>query len=138
MSSGSAYAEWNSDKKLDLTEMGKKEELLITNTVSVLPVAVEVDATNKESANPVTSFYLCQNSYGDAIDVNEQEGLEDTEGNRATRLVVGLSDGRSSEKTLPYLRRNDHLTIYLKVSAYAINFDFKVWNLVTVTPDWKE
>lgn len=138
MPSGSAYAEWNSDKKLDLTEMGKKEELLITNTVSVLPVAVEVDATNKKSANPVTSFYLCQNSYGDVIDANEQEGLEDTEGNRATRLVVGLSDGRSSENTLPYLRRNDHLTIYLKVSAYAINFDFKVWNLVTVTPDWEE
>lgn len=136
--SNSAYAKWNSDKRLNLTEMGKKEELLITNTVSVLPVAVEVDATNRESANLVTSFYLCQNSYGDAIDANEQEGLEDTEGNRATRLVVGLSDGRSSENTLPYLRRNDHLTIYLKVSAYAINFDFKVWNLVTVTPDWEE
>lgn len=139
ISSNPAYAEWNSDKKLNLTEMGKKEEHLITNTVSVLPGAVEVDATEVESAKSVTSFYLCQNSYGEAIkDTNEQAGLEDTEGNRATRLVVGLSDGRSSEKTLPYLRRNDHLTIYLKVSAYAINFDFKVWNLVTVTPDWKE
>lgn len=138
MSSGSAYAKWNSDKRLNLTEMGKKEEHLITNTVSVLPVAVEVGVSGKEAAVPITSFYLCQNSYGEAIDVDEQAGLEDTEGNRATRLVVGLSDGRSSEKTLPYLRRNDHLTIYLKVSAYAINFDFKVWNLVTVTPDWKE
>lgn len=139
ISSNPAYAEWNSDKKLNLTEMGKKEEHLITNTVSVLPGAVEVDATKKGSAKSVTSFYLCQNSYGEAIkDTNEQAGLEDTEGNRATRLVVGLSDGRSSEKTLPYLRRNDHLTIYLKVSAYAINFDFKVWNLVTVTPDWEE
>lgn len=139
ISSNPAYAEWNSDKKLNLTEMGKKEEHLITNTVSVLPGAVEVDATKKGSAQSVTSFYLCQNSYGEAIkDKNEQAGLEDTEGNRATRLVVGLSDGRSSENTLPYLRRNDHLTIYLKVSAYAINFDFKVWNLVTVTPDWEE
>lgn len=139
ISSNPAYAEWNSDKKLNLTEMGKKEEHLITNTVSVLLGAVEVDATKKGSAKSVTSFYLCQNSYGEAIkDKNEQAGLEDTEGNRATRLVVGLSDGRSSEKTLPYLRRNDHLTIYLKVSAYAINFDFKVWNLVTVTPDWEE
>ena len=139
ISSNPSYAEWNSDKKLNLTEMGKKEEHLITNTVSVLLGAVEVDATKKGSAKSVTSFYLCQNSYGEAIkDKNEQAGLEDTEGNRATRLVVGLSDGRSSEKTLPYLRRNDHLTIYLKVSAYAINFDFKVWNLVTVTPDWEE
>lgn len=139
ISSNPAYAEWNSDKRLNLTEMGKKEEHLITNTVSVLPGAVEVDATKKGSAQSVTSFYLCQNSYGEAIkDKNEQAGLEDTEGNRATRLVVGLSDGRSSENTLPYLRRNDHLTIYLKVSAYAINFDFKVWNLVTVTPDWEE
>jgi len=138
-SSNPAYAEWNSDKKLDLTEMGKKEEHLITNTVSVLPAAVEVEASGKEAAVLITSFYLCQNSYGEAIkDTNEQAGLEDTGGNRTTRLVVGLSDGRSSEKTLPYLRRNDHLTIYLKVSAYAINFDFKVWNLVTVTPDWEE
>ena len=136
--SNSAYAKWNSDKRLNLTEMGKKEELLITNTVSVLPVAVEVRGSGQEAAVQITSFYLCQNSYGEAINANEQAGLEDTEGNRATRLVVGLSDGRSSEKTLPYLRRNDHLTIYLKVSAYAINFDFKVWNLVTVTPDWEE
>ena len=66
------------------------------------------------------------------------DGLADTQGNRTTKLTVNLSDGRNSEFSLPYLRRNDHLTVYLKISEYAILFDFKIWNLVTVTPDWNE
>ncbi len=137
-SAGSSYAEWNTGRKLDLTALGEKEEVLITNTVSVLPAVVAVGATGKDAATPVTSFYLCQNSYGEAIDGGEQPGLVDTMGNRTTRLVVGLSDGRSTELLLPYLRRNDHLTIYLKISAHAIQFEFKKWNLVDVTPDWNE
>lgn len=135
------YAQWNTNgKQLDLTALEQQETQVITSATSVLKTSASVSDTytNPNNALTLTSFYLCQNSYGEKALGDTMDGLEDTQGNRTTKLTVNLGDGRNSEFSLPYLRRNDHLTVYLKISKYAILFDFKIWNLVTVTPDWNE
>lgn len=135
------YAQWNTDgKQLNLAALEQQETQVITSATSILKTSASVSGTytNPNNALTLTSFYLCQNSYGEKAPGDTVDGLADTQGNRTTKLTVNLSDGRNSEFSLPYLRRNDHLTVYLKISEYAILFDFKIWNLVTVTPDWNE
>jgi len=135
------YAQWNTaDKQLNLAALEQQETQVITSATSILKTSASVNSTytNQNNALTLTSFYLCQNSYGEKTPGDTVDGLADTQGNRTTKLTVNLSDGRNSEFSLPYLRRNDHLTVYLKISEYAILFDFKIWNLVTVTPDWNE
>lgn len=135
------YAQWNTaDKQLNLAALEQQETQVITSATSILKTSASVSGTytDKSNALTLTSFYLCQNSYGEKAPGDTVDGLADTQGNRTTKLTVNLSDGRNSEFSLPYLRRNDHLTVYLKISEYAILFDFKIWNLVTVTPDWNE
>lgn len=140
-------AVWNPAKTLDLTTHVLQETKLQPVITSVFgsdltagtshPGYIDGNYT-KENAKEMTAFYLCQNSYGKKVDADTQEGLEDVIGNRTTCLVVSLSDGRHSEIRLPYLRRNDLLTVRLGISQYAIQFDFQLWNLSTVDPDWSE
>lgn len=135
-------AEWNSSKLMDLESMSEMETRLITDEVSVMnssgDVTVGSTCTGKATAATISSFYLCQNSYGEAINATEQSGVEDTGGNRTTHLSFSLSDGRNAEFTLPYLRRNDHLIIYLRIAVNSIQFEFKVWNSIILTPDWND
>lgn len=139
-------AVWNPAKRLDLNALAEKETKLVTTATSVFSseaadgTSGRVPATSDSPQNAVTitSFYLCQNSYGAKVPADRQEGLADAVGNRTTRMLVSLSDGRSTEIVLPYLRRNDHLTVRLGITQYAILFQFSVWNLMTVTPDWSD
>lgn len=141
-------AVWNSAKKLDLEAHALQETKLQTGAVSVFGYDLPGDASHpgyiddtyneKENARTITAFYLCQNSYGEKSITDEQDGLVDAIGNRTTHLVVSLSDGRNSEIPLPYLRRNDRLAIRLGISQYAIKFDFQLWTLSSVEPDWSE
>lgn len=139
---------WNSDKTLDLAAHARQETKVKPVPASVFssdkvadeshPGYIDVSRSSKETAREITAFYLCQNSYGRKTDDIAQEGLADVVGNRTSRLVVSLSDGRTTEIQLPYLRRNDRLTVRLGISQYAIRFDFELWNLSDVNPDWSE
>lgn len=138
---------WNPGKTLNLAAHALQETKLQAVATSVFGSNQAADASHpgyidgtctQDTPKEITAFYLCQNSYGQKTDADVQEGLDDAVGNRTTRLVVSLSDGRHNEINLPYLRRNDRLTVRLGISQYAIQFDFRLWNLSTVDPDWSE
>ena len=138
-------AVWNKGRELDLRSHADWETRLLTTAIPVFDGGGEpgnglVDGTGSDNAREITAFYLCQNSYGEKEkdNQNSQEGLPDVVGNRTTRMVVSLSDGRSKEVELPYLRRNDRLTVRLGISRFSVHFEFQRWQLATVTPDWSE
>lgn len=135
---------WKGDNTLDLELHAQRETKVQTVAASVFgsdkaadeshPGYIDANYASKDNARKITAFYLCQNSYGK----DDTGGLEDAVGNRTTRLVISLSDGRTTEIQLPYLRRNDRLTVRLGISRYAIRFDFELWWLADVNPDWSE
>lgn len=133
-------AAWNPDLKMDLAEMVKKETQVGVDAVSVLEKETEIlpQYSNKDNTLLLSSFYLCQNSYGKAMDGDTQEGVSDLLGNRTARMVVYLSDGRISEVELPYLKRNDHLNIRLAITANTLQVEFQKWNQSDVLPDWDD
>ncbi|EJW95823.1 hypothetical protein EVA_16068 [gut metagenome] len=124
---------------LDLEAMSKKEVKVGIQPVPLLkePITVTSNYTSRNQLR-LTYFYVCQNSYGKAIEGEINPGVPDTEGNRTTKMVINLSDGRRSEISLPYLRRNDHLHIRIGISLNVIKIEFEEWNLNTVTPDWDD
>ncbi|EJW94796.1 hypothetical protein EVA_17095 [gut metagenome] len=124
---------------LDLEAMSQKEVKVGVQPVPLLkePITVTSNYTSQNQLR-LTYFYICQNSYGKGIEGETIQGLPDIEGNRTTKMVINLSDGRRSEISLPYLRRNDHLHIRIGISLNVIKIEFKEWNLNTVTPDWDD
>lgn len=127
--------EWNSTNVLDLDALVKQETKVGVAPVSLLKKAVLVD-----SNNPIllTSFYLCQNSFGEKLKNETQTGILDVNGNRTTKIAVELNDGRQSIMDLPFLRRNDHLQVNIVITKNKIEFSFLPWNTNEVTPDWNE
>ncbi len=131
---------WNKDLKLDLKAMSKNETMII-NDISEVEIKNDKALSSSDRENPdyVTHFYLCQNSYGNkASSPDEQEGVTDDDGNRTTKMIVALSDGRVSEIALPYLRRNDNLILRLAINSFKIEVDFDIWKESVVTPEWDE
>ncbi|WP_290539964.1 hypothetical protein [Alistipes sp.] len=136
-----ATSVWNPGMVMDLRKMAERETKVQTTPVPLLsaPVALTQPAGGEAVVSPVTKFYLSQNSYGKpASDGDTQSGLVDEVGNRESRMVVYLSDSRVSEMVLPFLRRNDNLTVRLAISEFGLNVNFKVWNTSNVNPDWSE
>lgn len=153
-----AAGEWNTGRLLDLEALARHEDKVQNTAAQVFTASGTGDQStgyisdsnnSANAAKELTAFYLCQNSYGEMIsngstadgnltEGDMQPGVEDKVGNRTTRLVVSLSDGRVSEVRLPYLRRNDRLTVRLCISEYSIRFEFEQWMLTEVNPDWEE
>lgn len=134
-------AVWNPMKVMELEKMAERETKVLTTPFKLLksPVILTQPAGDVAVLSPVTEFYLSQNSYGQPTSVEDtQSGLVDEVGNRETRMVVYLSDGRVSEMVLPFLRRNDKLRVRLAISEFGLNVNFKVWNTSNVNPDWDE
>ncbi len=131
--------EWNNDLKLDLSVMSKME-VLIVNEITKLENINNTPISSSDINNPdkITHFYLCQNSFGEKISADEQDGVVDVDGNRTTKMIVTLSDGRVSEIPLPYLRRNDNLKVRLAINEFKIDAEFLIWKEASVTPDWDE
>ena len=136
----SSTARWNPSLLMDLKEMVKRETRVGNDAVSVLdsPAIITPDHNTKETPQLISDFYLCQNSYGEAMTGETQSVIPDVEGNRTTRLVVELEDGRLSTIPLPYLLRNDHLKIRISVTDQKIKADFHKWELEEVSPDWDD
>lgn len=126
---------WNPDLKMDLEKMVLKENAVQVQPVPLLEKSIEVGATNVD----LISFYLCQNSYGpDSKIEGNWNGLVDTDGNRITKLSVTLDDGRKTEVPLPFLCRNDHLTVKLTITLHGILVTFEKWKELIVHPDWSD
>lgn len=130
---------WTLGGQMDLEQMSQREVKVGVQPVPLLKnhLTVTPDYVFGNQL-PLTSFYVCQNSFGKATHGDSRPGMPDTEGNRTTKLVVSLSDGRRSEISLPYLRRNDHLSIHIGISQNVVKIEFKEWELSTVTPDWDD
>lgn len=131
---------WNTDLKLDLKAMSEKEVLIVNDITPLENINTKpISSSDRENPDYITHFYLCQNSFGKKIDsTNEQDGVEDVDGNRTTKMIVTLSDGRVSAIPLPYLRRNDNLQVRLAINKFKIDAEFLLWKQSLVTPDWDE
>lgn len=136
----SPIASWNPSLTLNLEEMVERETRVGTEAVEVLekPAVITPEHNSKDNPQLISDFYLCQNSYGEAMQGETQQGMPDTVGNRITKLVVELEDGRISEISLPYLLRNDHLKIRISVTDQRIEADFHKWQLEEVSPEWDD
>lgn len=133
-------AGWNTALNMDLTEMVKRETQAGVDAVSVMEQETEVLPENNstENARLLSSFYLCQNSYGRKMDGETQDGIPDPMGNRTSKMLIVLNDGRTSEIELPYLRRNDHLKIRIGITENTLQVEFLKWNQSEIIPDWDD
>ena len=136
----SPIAGWNPSLMMNLVEMVGRETRVGTETVEVLKesAVISPEHNNKDNPQLISDFYLCQNSYGQKMPGETQHGLPDVIGNRTTKLVVELEDGRKSEIALPNLLRNDHLKIRFSVTDQRIEADFHKWQLEEVSPEWDD
>lgn len=131
---------WNHDLQMDLADMSVHERQVGVQPVALMKqgLVIPPECNSTSRVLSLTSFYVCQNSYGKKMEGEVQEGVPDVQGNRTTKLAVVLSDGRTSEVTLPYLRRNDHLTVRLGITRNVIKADFLKWNSSIVSPEWDD
>lgn len=133
------YYIWNKNLNLDLLKMSVKEVMVENKTANIqIKRTTPVSSTDRDNPDYITHYYLCQNSFGERISESEQEGVKDEVGNRITKMIVTLNDGRVGEVSLPYLRRNDNLRIRLAINEFKIDAEFEVWKESIVTPDWNE
>lgn len=133
---GSVFWGWNQDLKMDLNQLVKQENAVMDQPEDLLKTPVLIDS---EEFKKMTSFYLCQNSYGPDTKISgDWNGLEDPVGNRITKLSVTMNDGRKTEIALPFLCRNDHLIVNLTITLQGILVNFEKWKETTVHPDWED
>lgn len=128
---------WNPYLLLDLQTLAGYEKYVEVDPFDLLGPQGEV--IDSEVPRILSTFYLCQNSYGPDSGISGTwNGLEDPVGNRISKMALWLGDGREVEVSLPFLCRNDHLTVNLTVSRNGMNIVFEKWKELEVNPDWSD
>lgn len=80
------------------------------------------------------THYLYENYYGPGLD-GEEDGLNDEA--KYSRVHIVLTDGRDKTFPLTYLKRNDFLTVTIRILPSNIVCDIRPWNDDVVYPDYK-
>lgn len=82
------------------------------------------------------THYLYENYFGPTLPGDTEEGLIDE--TKYSRIHVVLDDGRDKTFALPYLKRNDYLTVRISMSASSIICDIKPWEKEDIYPDYTD
>lgn len=82
------------------------------------------------------THYLYENYFGPTLPGDTEEGLIDE--TKYSRIHVVLDDGRDKTFALPYLKRNDYLTVRISMSASDIICDIKPWEKEDIYPDYTD
>ena len=80
------------------------------------------------------THYLYENYFGPTLPGDTKEGLIDE--TKYSRIHVVLNDGRDRTFALPYLKRNDYLTVRINMSASDIICDIQPWEKDDIYPDY--
>lgn len=82
------------------------------------------------------THYLYENYFGPTLPGDTREGLIDE--TKYSHIHVVLDDGRDRTFALPYLKRNDYLTVRINMSASDIICDIKPWEKEDIYPDYTD
>lgn len=82
------------------------------------------------------THYLYENYFGPTLPDDTQEGLIDE--TKYSWIHVILDDGRDRTFALPYLKRNDYLTVRINMSASDIICDIQPWEKEDIYPDYTD
>lgn len=82
------------------------------------------------------THYFYENYFGPAVAGEVEEGLIDE--TKYSRIHVVMSDGRDKTFVLPYLKRNDYLTVTISMAASYIICDIKSWENEDIYPDYTD
>lgn len=82
------------------------------------------------------THYLYENYFGPTLLGDTQEGLIDE--TKYSWIHVILDDGRDRTFALPYLKRNDYLTVRINMSASDIICDIQPWEKEDIYPDYTD
>ena len=82
------------------------------------------------------THYLYENYFGPTLPGDTQEGLIDE--TKYSWIHVVLDDGRDRTFALPYLKRNDYLTVRINMSASDIICDIQPWEKDDIYPDYTD
>lgn len=82
------------------------------------------------------THYLYENYFGPTLPGDTQEGLIDV--TKYSWIHVILDDGRDRTFALPYLKRNDYLTVRINMSASDIICDIQPWEKEDIYPDYTD
>ena len=82
------------------------------------------------------THYLYENYFGPTLSGDRQEGLIDE--TKYSHIHVVLDDGRDRTYALPYLKRNDYLTVRINMSASDIICDIQLWVREDIYPDYTD
>ena len=82
------------------------------------------------------THYLYENYFGPTLPGDTQEGLIDE--TKYSWIHVILDDGRDRTFALPYLKRNDYLTVRINMSASDIICDIQPWEKDDIYPDYTD
>lgn len=82
------------------------------------------------------THYLYENYFGPTLPGDTKEGLIDE--TKYSRIHIVLNDGRDKTFLLPYLKRNDYLTVRISFGASDIICDIKPWEKEEIHPDYTD
>lgn len=82
------------------------------------------------------THYFYENYFGPAVAGDVEEGLIDE--TKYSRIHIVMSDGRDKTFVLPYLKRNDYLTVTISIAASYIICDIKPWENEDIYPDYTD
>ena len=110
-------------------------EANLTRTVKYEWGKQESDSNRDWTVYNRGTHYLYENYYGPGLE-GEEDGLNDE--TKYTQVHIVLSDGRDKTFPLAYLRRNDFLTVTIRILPSNIVCYIRPWNEDVVYPDYND
>ena len=128
------YAVTNGKWVIDFPSMA--EAAVLTRTVGYIHGKQSFGSENEWHEYDRGTHYLYENYFGPTLPGDTEEGLIDE--TKYSRIHVVLDDGRDKTFALPYLKRNDYLTVRISMSASDIICDIKPWEKEDIYPDYTD
>lgn len=119
---------------IDFRSMTEAADL--TRTVGYVYGKQENNTANEWLEYDRGTHYFYENYFGPAVAGDVEEGLTDE--TKYSRIHVVMNDGRDKTFVLPYLKRNDYLTVTISMTASNIICDIKPWENEDIYPDYTD
>lgn len=119
---------------IDFPSMTEAADL--TRTVGYVYGKQENNSGNEWLEFDRGTHYFYENYFGPALPGDTEEGLLDE--TKYSRIHIVLEDGRDKTFILPYLKRNDYLTVRINMSASYIICDIRPWEKEDIYPDYTD
>ncbi len=123
------------EKKWGIDFPATADAAILTRTIGYVSGKIENTEGGWKEFDRGT-HYLYENYFGPTLPGDTKEGLIDEA--KYSWIHIVLDDGRDKTFPLPYLKRNDYLTVRISLGASDIICDIKPWEKEEIHPDYTD